>query len=229
METLRASLGQFYFTTHSNAPPTFLQVVGWTKGAERHNAKRRYVYVRKVPLHIQNSIGGSGYWQFDEDVIKRYAADIIKPVHKSTQTLVDGNAIIIDGAHFLRYQSITVPLRYFDYAPVIIPLEPESILEDELCDELLDSPEPKQQFKRLRRLSAVEMIPPAIPTSSASEGVVAPASAPVPVARGVIFRCAQANLAQFDENAQLLEDGLGEIFGFDVKLGRPYDIQGCSE
>ncbi|KKM65117.1 hypothetical protein LCGC14_1494560 [marine sediment metagenome] len=94
---------------------------------------------------------------------------------------------------------------------------------------MLDSPEPKQQFKRLRRLSAVEMIPPVIPTSSASEGVVAPASAPVPVARGVIFRCAQANLAQFDENAQLLEDGLGEIFGFDVKLGRPYDIQGCSE
>nr|QBK87313.1 MAG: hypothetical protein LCMAC201_02230 [Marseillevirus LCMAC201] len=137
METLHTSLGQFYFTTHSNSPPTFLQVVGWTKGAERPDAKRRYVYVRKVPLQICGGLNGSGRWEFDEDLIKRYATDITKSVHKSTDTLVDGNAIIIDGAHFLRYQSITIPLRRFDFV----------LVTDEI---LLDSPKAKK-FKRLRK------------------------------------------------------------------------------
>ena len=151
METLHASLGQFYFITHSNAPPTFLQVVGWTKGAERPDAKRRYVYVRKVPLHIQNGLGG-GHWQFDETIIKKYAGDITKPLHKSTRALVDGNAIIIDGAHFLRYQSITVPLRSFDFAPVAIPMDVEP--EPDLESVLLDFPKPKKKFKRLRKGAA---------------------------------------------------------------------------
>ncbi len=119
MDTLYASLGQFYFTTHSNAPPTFIQVIGWTKGAERPEAKRRYVYVRKVPFILQHGYGG-GKWEFDDDAIKQYATEITEPIHNPKAG--DGNAIVIDGAHFLRYHSITVPLKQFDFAPIQIPV-----------------------------------------------------------------------------------------------------------
>ncbi len=128
MDTLQSALGQFYFQTHASCPPTFLQVVGWTKGAERPEAKRHYVYVRKVPLKIIHSFGG-GEWQFDEEVIKKYATEITKPIHKSTGSLVSGNAIVILGAHFLRYQSQTVPHRKFDFAPVMITFPQEQCSE----------------------------------------------------------------------------------------------------
>ncbi len=117
METLQSALGQFYFQTHASCPPTFLQVVGWTKGAERPEAKRRYVYVRKVPLNVSHSFGG-GEWQFDSEVIKKYATEITKPIHKSKDLKVNGNAIVIPGAHFLRYQGQTVPQYKFDFIPM---------------------------------------------------------------------------------------------------------------
>ena len=112
MDTLYSALGQFYFTIHSNSPPTFLQVVGWTKGAESPDAKRRYVYVRKVPLNVNHQLN-RGSWTFNNEIIQQYATEIKTPVHKNTP-LVDGNAIIIDGGHFLRYQSTTVPQQVFD-------------------------------------------------------------------------------------------------------------------
>ena len=118
METLYAALGQFYFAEHLNSPPTFVQVVGWTKGAQGDNCKRRYVYIRNVPIVVIHGYGG-GRWEFDADIIKSYATEIKKPVHQPTLSLVSGNAIIIDGAHYLRYQSITLSLKIFDYA--IIP------------------------------------------------------------------------------------------------------------
>lgn len=119
METLYSALGQFYFTTHSNSPPTFLQVVGWTKRAEQPDSKRRYVYVRKVPMNIIHSYGG-GKWDFDQELITQFAAQITNPVHKPDPVLVTGNAIIIEGAHFLRYQSITIPLKKFSFAAIRI-------------------------------------------------------------------------------------------------------------
>lgn len=104
METLQTALGKFYFASHINKPPTFLQVVGWTAGAERPDAKRRYVYVRKVPLHINHAHTG-GSWEIDYDIIKEFATQVKSP----NEIKHDGNAIIIDGAHFLRHQSETIP------------------------------------------------------------------------------------------------------------------------
>lgn len=110
METLQASLGQFYFQAHNNTPPTFLQVTGWTKGAEREETKRLYVYVRKVPLRVHNYMG-NGEWLFDEEIIQKYATEITSPIHDNKNKLVDGNAIIIPGGDFLRYQGVTVPKK----------------------------------------------------------------------------------------------------------------------
>ena len=132
MDTLYAALGQFYFTTHFNSPPTFLQVIGWTKGAEHPDTKRHYVYVRKVPLIHEHSCG-RGTWEFDTDLIKRYAATIKTPIHKNVDCIVDGNAIVIDGANFIRFQSITVPQKLFEYARVTV-----------------HQPEPVKKFKRLK-------------------------------------------------------------------------------
>jgi len=135
MDTLYSALGKFYFIAHNNSPPTFLQVVGWTKGAERPEAKRQYVYVRKVPLVVRHGLG-RGHWEFDDNIIKKYAMEITTPIHKS----VDGNAIIIGGAHFLRYQGITVPQKTFD-----IQFSEEEIIEDLIAD----STEECKKFTRL--------------------------------------------------------------------------------
>jgi hypothetical protein len=111
METLQDSLGQFYLSEHSNSPPTFVQVVGWTPAAERPEAKRRHVYVRHVPLKITTKFGGGGKWEYDNDAINRYRDEIKEPIAKPSEKGVDGNAIMIDGAHFLRYQSRTLSIR----------------------------------------------------------------------------------------------------------------------
>ena len=108
VDSLQDILGKFYFQSHTHCPPTFLQVVGWTVGAEREDAKRRYVYVRKVPLRVNNSPSG-GKWDYDYDVIREYNEEITEPVYNSNSPLVNGNAILIPGGEFLRYQSITVP------------------------------------------------------------------------------------------------------------------------
>lgn len=107
-EMLHNALGKFYFEAHPHCPPTFLQIVGWTKGAEKLGKKRVYVYVRKVPLLINNSPNG-GYWHFDYDVIKRFQQEITNPIHSCKSPLVNGNAIIIPGGKFLRYSGVTVP------------------------------------------------------------------------------------------------------------------------
>lgn len=107
-EILYDSLGKFYFEAHPHCPPTFLQVVGWTINATNESKKRVYVYVRKVPLLINNSPNG-GYWHFDHDVIKKYQEEIQKPVHSCKSSIVSGNAILIPGGKFLRYSGITVP------------------------------------------------------------------------------------------------------------------------
>jgi hypothetical protein len=151
MNTLYATLGQFYFTTHTNTPPTFLQVIGWTKGAEQPTAKRLYVYVRKVPLVVSHGRCG-GCWEFDNNIIEKYASEITTPVRKNTPQ-VDGNAIVIEGAHFIRYQSITVPQKTFEFAPISIPKPdpiPEPDPELDIIEELLgvSSPEPIQ-YNRL--------------------------------------------------------------------------------
>lgn len=147
MDTLYSALGQFYFATHYNTPPTFLQVVGWTKGAENSDAKRQYVYVRKVPLRIKQNVNG-GQWEFDENVIKNYAVEIKTPIRKHSG-IVAGNAIVIEGAHFIRYQGMTVPIQKFDYAPVSVCI-PVKNVETELLDELLTVDEPVQ-YTRLRQ------------------------------------------------------------------------------
>ncbi len=153
MDTLHAALGQFYFTTHTNAPPTFLQVIGWTKGAEQPNTKRHYVYVRKVPLVVRHGLCG-GRWEFDNNIIEKYASEITTPVRKNTPQ-VDGNAIVIEGAHFIRYQSITVQQKTFEFAPVSIP-EPDPIPDPDpeldIIEELLREPTPEPiQYNRLRK------------------------------------------------------------------------------
>jgi 5-formaminoimidazole-4-carboxamide-1-beta-D-ribofuranosyl 5'-monophosphate synthetase len=112
MEILQTSLGKFYFLAHDNAPPTFLQVIGWTRGAERENVHKLYVYVRKVPLKIYNYMG-NGNWEYDYNIIKEFKNEIVSPIHNSNNKLVDGNAIIIPNGNILRYQSLTIPLKNF--------------------------------------------------------------------------------------------------------------------
>ena len=107
-EMLYNSLGKFYFEAHLHCPPTFLQIVGWNKGEEKVGTKRLYVYVRKVPLLINNSPTG-GYWKIDPQVVREYYKEITKPVNNSKSSLVTGNAIIIPGGKFLRYSGHTVP------------------------------------------------------------------------------------------------------------------------
>jgi len=108
-DMLFESLGKFYFEAHLHCPPTFLQVVGWTKGAEKENAKRLHVYVRKVPMLIKNSPTG-GFWNIDYDIVKQYKSEIITPIYNNKSPLVSGTAIIIPDGKFLRYSGITVPI-----------------------------------------------------------------------------------------------------------------------
>ena len=109
MEMLNKALGNFYFEAHNHCPPTFLQIVGWTRGAEKKDTKRLYVYVRKVPLLIKNSPTG-GFWYIDHDLVNNYYKEITVPIHSSKSPLVSGNAIIIPGGKFLRYSGVTVPI-----------------------------------------------------------------------------------------------------------------------
>ena len=108
MNDLQKALGQFYFCEHTNNPPTFLQVVGWTPKAESENTLRRYVYVRKVPLKIIPGMNG-GQWEFDQNAIEA-CKKLSEPVKKNVPGLVSGNAILIDGAGFIRYSGMTIPL-----------------------------------------------------------------------------------------------------------------------
>ena len=108
MENLTRAFRQFYFTEHNNNPPTFLQVIGWTYKAEVESTIRRYVYVRKVPLIIDNGLSG-GSWSFDYNIIENYKTDIPEPLKTNVPGLVTGNAILIDGADFIRYGGVTVP------------------------------------------------------------------------------------------------------------------------
>lgn len=112
MDILKSSLGQFYFAERTNRPPILVQVVGWTKGAESPVAKRRYVYVRKVPLNINHQITARGEWEFDYNLVEKYASEIKEPL-KTNSRIVDGNAIIID-SNFLRFQGETLTLKSFN-------------------------------------------------------------------------------------------------------------------
>lgn len=103
MDTLHNSLGKFYFAEHSNSPPTFLQIIGWTKKAEAPSTQRMYVYVRRVPLNVQHS-HCNGRWNFNRQIIDDYSAEIKTPLYKSVDS-----AIIIPGGDHIRYRGITVP------------------------------------------------------------------------------------------------------------------------
>jgi len=107
---LEKSLGKFYFSNHNNRPPTFLQIVGWTKGACDPNKKRVHVYVRKVPLQVVNGLN-IGEWSFDKNIIREYSDEIVQPVHKNVNGLVDFNAIISPLGDFIRFEKMTIPLR----------------------------------------------------------------------------------------------------------------------
>lgn len=121
MDLLNSVLGKFYFLEHNRLSPTFVQIVGWTKKAEE-DVKRRYVYVRKVPLIIERGNNG-GQWSFDHSIIKKYKMEIIEPVHNRCD-VVDANAILIDEV-FLRYNGITLQQRVFSITKTITCLESE--------------------------------------------------------------------------------------------------------
>lgn len=107
--TLYDFLGKFYFYKHINAPPSFLQIVGWTKGAENPNIKRVNVYVRKVPLIISNGLNG-GSWEFDKNIINEYSKNITNPIFTNKKGLVDGNAIFLNNGMEIKYKGNIIPL-----------------------------------------------------------------------------------------------------------------------
>lgn len=113
---LNTHLGAFYFLTHLHSPPSFLQIIGWTRTTEmlaRSGAcardKKVHVYIRKVPLRISNSPSG-GYWKFDEKVIDEYSSEIKEPTMKPKDPYADTAIISLDGL-FLRYSGYNIPLH----------------------------------------------------------------------------------------------------------------------
>jgi hypothetical protein len=59
--SLSSVLGKVFTRAGSYSSPNVVQVMGWTKGSERPDAKRRYAFVRKVKfLCTHGPSGGNG-------------------------------------------------------------------------------------------------------------------------------------------------------------------------
>src|SRR5689334_13803313 len=107
--TLNRVFKNFYMGIHDSQPPTFVQIIGWTKNANTPDAKRVHVYVRKVPLSIEKQLF-SGTWDIDKDIIESYKTDLCEPILNRSSTLIDGTAILISGDEFIRYNGKTLQL-----------------------------------------------------------------------------------------------------------------------
>lgn len=106
-------MGKFYFKEHTNCPPTFLQIVGWTKSAKDNKTKRIYVYVRKVPLIVNHRSNG-GNWEFDHDIIKKYCEEITEPILSHKKDWDTLTAIFNPTTNEVKYRGNSIQSRNFD-------------------------------------------------------------------------------------------------------------------
>lgn len=102
-------LNKFYFKKLNNNPPIFLQIIGWTNNAEKKNVLRKYVYVRKVPLNIKNTIFG-GNFNFDYKIINSYLYEINLPIKKPIKNQIMDKAILKDNGNSLLFQGKLIPI-----------------------------------------------------------------------------------------------------------------------
>lgn len=99
---------KFYFKTRSNNPPIFIQIIGWTKNADNINVKRKYVYIRNIPLNIKNYINYGGYYSINYNNVLNCLNDIKKPIRKPIQNST--KAIIKDNGTNLLLNGEIIPI-----------------------------------------------------------------------------------------------------------------------
>jgi len=106
-----SQLGKFYIAVHDKAPPTFIQIIGWTKNSEKPDCKRTYFYVRKVPFNLEHTYLG-GQWSFDQKIIDEYSREIKTPITKScgsgTGILLNDGSISFNGQKCVPIQSLNL-------------------------------------------------------------------------------------------------------------------------
>ena len=109
-QSIIASLGNVYFKSNDCAPPTLLQIIGWTPNALNPETMRKNVYVRKLSaLDARASIGGGGAWTLDSAHIARIQAEQLTPITRSTATSYI--AMFID-KNFIRFGQETIALLH---------------------------------------------------------------------------------------------------------------------
>lgn len=97
-----------YFKKQNNNPPIFLQIIGWTKNANNINVKRKYVYVRKIPLNIKNYLHNGGYFSINYNNVINCLNDLKIPIKKPFKNCL--KAIIKDNGTKLMYNGQIIPL-----------------------------------------------------------------------------------------------------------------------